>query len=358
LRHDELRPGGPHCGFRARGLRLGPDAPARPECQLETVACSAHDRRRTRGAASELALVVAFAATYAAVRAVTEGRVEVALANARGLMGAEDGLRIAWERQLQALVTSHEVLTTIANWIYIYGHWPVIALSAAYLYARHRGEYLRLRNAMVISGLIGFVCFAFLPVAPPRLADPGLLDTIAEYSNGYRALQPPALTNQYAAMPSLHVGWNLLVAIALWRAVRGRGARALAAAMPAAMAFAAVATANHFVLDVLAGSLVVLVALALARAWSGGIAATLDGGGVDPATNALGAPPVRHRAPLGQLARGPARGRDARRRDGRGGRAPLSRPARGAPPEDARAGADPVGSVEARQPVPPAPAAR
>ena len=74
---------------------------------------------------------------------------------------------------------------------------------------------------MFISGLIGFAFFAAFPVAPPRLADRGIVDTVTEYSESYRALQPPALTNKYAAFPSLHAGWNL-VGIVLFQATTHR----------------------------------------------------------------------------------------------------------------------------------------
>ena len=93
---------------------------------------------------------------------------------------------------------------------------------------------------------------------------PAIVDTVTEYSQSYRALQPPTLTNKYAAFPSLHAGWNLLVGIV---ALPGDDAPCRASVRlrdAAAMAFAVVATANHFVLDVVAGAAVVLVGLAVA----------------------------------------------------------------------------------------------
>ena len=100
---------------------------------------------------------------------------------------------------------------------------------------------------MIISGLIGFVFFAVVPMAPPRFVLPEIVDTVTESSSGYRALQPPALTNQYAALPSLHFGWNLLLGIVLFQATTRIPVRAFAVGMPVAMAFAVVATANHYV---------------------------------------------------------------------------------------------------------------
>ena len=304
----------------------------------------------------EGALVLFAVAVYAGVRAVTEGRVDRALANADAVERLEHTLGIAWEARLQSLIVAHDTLITIANWIYIYGHWPVIVVSATLLYVHRREKYLLLRDAMIISGLIGFAFFALLPVAPPRLSEAGLIDTVTQYSHGYRALQPPSLTNEYAAMPSLHVGWNLLVAIVLFQATKRTAVRAFAVAMPLAMAFAAISTANHFVIDALVGTVVALVALALSIRLQ---PRTFDVGGSQARSNAAdAAPPVRHRSPLRQLASRPADGGGARRARDRGRRASLPRSQRGASSQDARARAGAVGPVEAREPVRPAPRPR
>ena len=176
------------------------------------------------------------------------------------ILDLEQALGIAWEHGAQSVVLPHVLLLTLVNWLYIWGHWPVILVVAAWLYTSRRPAYVRLRNAMFLSGAVGFAFFAFLPVLPPRLLDPAFVDTVVERSHAYRALQPPSLTNEYAAMPSLHFGWNLLVGIALFSATRSLLLRALAVATPALMAFSVVATANHFVLDVVAGALLVLAA--------------------------------------------------------------------------------------------------
>jgi membrane-associated phospholipid phosphatase len=116
---------------------------------------------------------------------------------------------------------------------------------------------------MFISGAIGLVVFIASPTAPPRLVDLGLIDTVTDRSSSYRALQPPGLINKYAAMPSLHFGWNLLVGIMLIRTTRRRIVWGFAIGLPAAMALAVVMTANHYVLDVFAGAVVALIGLAL-----------------------------------------------------------------------------------------------
>lgn len=201
---------------------------------------------------------------YGGVRELTEGSSQTAVENARRILELQRDLGLAWEEPAQVLVLGRPLLVDLANWTYIWGHWPVIAVAAIALFALRRDRYRLLRNAVLISALIGFLFFALVPAAPPRLADVGLVDTITRWSDSYRTLQPPKLTNQYAAMPSLHFGWNLLVGLVLFGTTRSLAVRVFAVGMPATMAFAVVATGNHWVLDVVAGGVVVTVGLLMA----------------------------------------------------------------------------------------------
>ena len=97
------------------------------------------------------------------------------------------------------------------------------------------------------------VIFVSYPVAPPRLADLGLIDTVTQRSQAYRVLQPPDFVNQYAAMPSLHAGWDLLIGMSIVAAASTVWLRTVGFAMPVLMAFSVVVTANHYIVDVVAG---------------------------------------------------------------------------------------------------------
>ena len=213
----------------------------------------------------EMLLAAVAALTYFGVRNLTVGAASEAFANADRLRELEQHAHIDWEQPLQDTLLGHGGLVTLSNWIYIWGHWPVIITAAIVLYRTRPDRYLLLRNAIFLSGAIGFLFFALLPVAPPRLVDPSLIDTVTLHSDAYRALQPPGLTNQYAAFPSLHFGWNLLVGFAVWGATRNVVLRALSILGPAAMAAAVVVTANHYVIDPVAGMVVVLFALWICR---------------------------------------------------------------------------------------------
>ena len=206
---------------------------------------------------------------YFRIRGLTETSVGQAQAHAQDIVSFERALGIDLEADLQALFAPSEALRTFANWVYIWGHWPVIIATMVWLVWRHREVFLRLRDAMIVSGVLGMIVFVTYPVAPPRLAGLGLVDTVTENSQSYRVLQPPAFVNQYAAMPSLHSGWDLLVGISIVTAATTVALKVVGFAMPVLMALAVVATANHYLVDVVAGvSLVLfghLVALRLER---------------------------------------------------------------------------------------------
>lgn len=208
----------------------------------------------------QLLLVAAAAGCYFLVRGLTEGDEALALDNAGSILDLERTLHLDLEAGLQRVVLERRLWVTIANWIYMWGHWPVIGVSLLALYIVNRRDYVVLRNAMFLSGAVGLVIFATYPVAPPRLLPPdaGYIDTVTTWSNSYRVMQPPALVNKYAAMPSFHVGWNLLVGITMIRSFRNRWIRGVAGVFPLLMAFAVIATANHYVLDLIVGIAIAL----------------------------------------------------------------------------------------------------
>jgi PAP2 superfamily len=191
---------------------------------------------------------------YFLVRGATEGSVSQAVRNAGHVVGVERFFGINVEGAWQSAVSGWPWATTVLNWIYIYGHWPVIIVTLIWLARRHPAVYYRTRNAMLVSGAIGLVVFISFPVAPPRLANLGLIDTVTQQSDAYRVLQPAMFTNQYAAMPSLHVGWDLLIGLAIFVAARHTLVKMVGVLMPIAMATAVVLTANHYIIDAIIGA--------------------------------------------------------------------------------------------------------
>ena len=225
-------------------------------------------RRRTavaaRWYATQVLVVSAGITMYFRVRGLTAGSPETAHRNADDIVALERDLGIYLEPSIQELIDPHGPIATVANWIYIWGHWPVILATMIWLAGRNRAQFLRLRNAMLASGGIGLVIYATYPVAPPRLQALGMVDTITEHSQAYRWLQPPAFVNQYAAMPSLHVGWDVLVGIVVASAATGTALRVFARILPVLMVASVVVTANHYLLDVVGGLALGLTGLAVA----------------------------------------------------------------------------------------------
>lgn len=213
----------------------------------------------------ELLILLTGYFSYHLVRGAVEGRAEEAFANAQALIRVEQALGIFWEIQLQSLILGHQFLINFFNWVYIWGHIPVVGLLGLWIFLFRREHFARYRNAFLISGAIGLIFFVTLPTAPPRfIAEAGFIDTVTEHSNAYRVLQPPALVNQYAAMPSLHFGWNLLVAVAVFRMTRFWLARAFSLVMPVAVIAGIVLTGNHYILDGIIGGVIVLASLWIA----------------------------------------------------------------------------------------------
>jgi hypothetical protein len=215
-------------------------------------------------AVREIALVVFGYFAYFLVRGFTEGSHEQAVANSHSVVDFEKSAGVFWEPAIQERIVDNQWIVTLANWMYIWGHWPLIAIVGSWLLLKHRESFTLFRAAFFISGAIGVAVFVMFPVAPPRLAEIGLVDTVTQHSNAYRFLQPKAFTNQYAAVPSLHFGWDLLIGIALITNAKHTAIRIFGAIVPMLMFAAIVLTANHYIIDAVAGGAVALTGLGAA----------------------------------------------------------------------------------------------
>ncbi len=220
-----------------------------------------------RELAAEIILIAAALPLYYLVRGFSHERVELAFDHADQLIDLEKTLGIFWEADLQELVLPYGLLVDSLNSIYLYGHQPVILAVAVWLFFWHRPQYLFMRNAFLISGAIGLIVYASYPVAPPRfMMEFGFEDTILDQYGVSRVANPWFFRNEYAAVPSLHFGWNLLAGVAMWLASRNPAVRALAVFVPLATLAAVILTANHYFLDAVAGALTVAAGAAIALA--------------------------------------------------------------------------------------------
>lgn len=218
-------------------------------------------------ALAELALVAAGLLIYFLTRGRIAERHQRAHRNAMKLVAWEQRWGLFWEPALNAWVRDQPVCARFWNLIYFWAHAPLIAAGGLWLFRRHRHIYLLTRNAFLVSGVLGLVSYRFFPVAPPRLVPGyGFVDTMRKYSRlSYQAQSLELFVNPYAAVPSLHFGWSFLLSTALVLARPDRAwAWLIAIVQPVLMFISIVATANHWVLDAVAGLAVCLFGLLVA----------------------------------------------------------------------------------------------
>jgi membrane-associated phospholipid phosphatase len=188
--------------------------------------------------------------SYLAVRSLTEGDRSQAIVNGQRVISLE--LRLThhlFELTVQRIADSSNLLLTAAAWTYWNSEFTVIGLTLLWVYLRRHEHFSRFRNTILLANLIGLVGFVLMPTAPPwKFPAEGFIDGVNHSS---ALLQ--TLGNPYAAMPSLHAADALIVAWFLVASSRTVWAKALWAFWPVWVWFCVVATANHYLLDVLAG---------------------------------------------------------------------------------------------------------
>ena len=218
------------------------------------------------GVHEAIVVIVAFL-IYFYIRGAVVDRAGEAFANAIDIINVEKNLGFYWELQMQSWILDSFWMIKAMNWIYFWGHMPLVGIAAIYLWIRHRTSYGLIRNAFLISGAIGVIIYATYPVSPPRLIPfAGFIDTMAVFDRvGYNAQETQAFVNPFAAVPSLHFGWSMLIgAVVAWVGRKHRLLLILGIVWPIAMFFAVVVTGNHFILDAVAGALVCIIGSILA----------------------------------------------------------------------------------------------
>jgi hypothetical protein len=211
------------------------------------------------GVARESALLFGLYALWQFAGSFTVMSSAGAVPRARWLWHAERVLHLPSETSLQQPFLPHPVLVQAFNLYYDILHFPVLGACLVWLYARHRDSYPSIRTTVALFTAASLL-IQLIPVAPPRLLPgTGMVDTALRYGQSVYSWHGGFDADEFSAMPSVHVGWALIVAIAVITVSRSRW-RWLAAAYPALTLVAVVVTANHFWLDgIVAGLLVALV---------------------------------------------------------------------------------------------------
>lgn len=223
---------------------------------------------------TELPLILLVYGAYSAGRLLARGDVNTAVDHGLAILRAEKAVRLNLEHPLNRLFTREPWIGVPADFWYASLHYVVTPAILIWLFRRRAHLYRAARTWLMTSTLIGLIGFTLLPTCPPRLlsAGHGFVDTMAQYSSygwwGGAASAPKGLggmTNQYAAMPSLHVGWALWCGIMLWRNGRNPYVKAAGVAYPLITTIVVMGTANHYFFDALAGAAVMGVGLLLTK---------------------------------------------------------------------------------------------
>lgn len=229
------------------------------------VLVSARLRRREAGSAiREVGVVIGLFALWILVGRIV-GHVGGGYARGMAIWHLEQTLHIADEASLQRPLLGHRWLVQAANYYYAYAHWVSVDVALAWLWLRHRARYVATRTALVaFTG--GCLLLHIASTAPPRLlGQTHLVDTAARLGESVYG-DTPGLSDHLSAMPSIHVGWAVLLLAAVWP-TRSAAARGIACLHAVLTAYVVVVTGNHFWLDgAVAAALVAVVLLVMSAA--------------------------------------------------------------------------------------------
>lgn len=180
-------------------------------------------------------------------------------------MDAERAVGLFVEPAVHAWASGIPLVIDASSWLYLNSHFVVTVVTLAWIYLRRNERFYFVRNMFMVAmglALVGYVAF---PTAPPRfLTGLGFEDSVAAFT-GVEAESSNVLFNPYAAVPSMHVGFALMLGVTMARMARHRWVRALWLAYAPVVTFVVVATANHWWLDAALGALVAAVAAAAAH---------------------------------------------------------------------------------------------
>jgi membrane-associated phospholipid phosphatase len=213
---------------------------------------------------TELLLFLGAYLVYNVARWVFSGDLSDAKDHARWIFDLEQAAGVAVEGSVQRAFDFAAAAWVLSN-LYLLAQLVVVPAVLIWLYRSSPRIYRRLRDTIVATWLIAVPVFALFPVAPPRLADLGIADTVSQQAGVELTGRSTIFYNQLAAVPSLHVGFAVAVGVAAAFALRRPWAKAIALMWGPLVSLSVVATGNHYVFDIAAGLLVTGLGLAVGR---------------------------------------------------------------------------------------------
>jgi hypothetical protein len=232
--------------------------------------------RRTPRWLREIGLIAVIYLGYEASRGLQNGQFSVATTNGWHFLRLEQAWHIAPEHVLTSALTHLTPLAVAASYFYSTMHYIVTPIVLVWLYRRHSDRYRFARTALAISTIIGLIGYYAVPTAPPRLLTgahvPDILSDVQEYGwwggDGSVPSGLGGLSNQFAAMPSMHVGWALWCGVLIYRYASRAWVRWLGVAYPVVTTVVVLSTGNHYLLDAFAGAAVMGVGTAITASLS------------------------------------------------------------------------------------------
>jgi len=215
----------------------------------------------------EGATLVALYGVYELIRGGGNATLAAARAHTDSIVGFERHLHVFGEQSLQNAAHSVPALPSLLGVAYVVLHFVGTTAFIVWMYRRHRDRFAFVRNTLIASTAIGLTIYVLYPAAPPRLAGLGFVDTVTNGAHlNLSSNLLGSVYNPYAAVPSLHFGYALIVGVGIAAYARRRVVRIAGALYPALMLIVIVATGNHFFFDAAAGAAVVGLGYLVARA--------------------------------------------------------------------------------------------
>jgi hypothetical protein len=210
----------------------------------------------------QIVIVSLFDIAYELSRVVATGGRGAALAHAHSVVDTERSLGIFHELSVQRFALhSPGIVLDIANWTYFNAQFTVTFAFLLWAYLRHTDRYWTIRNTIIAADAIGLIGYLAYPTAPPRMLPRlGFTDTLNQAAVNHHSGAIASLANPYAAMPSLHTAYALIFGVSGVVLARRWWIRGMWALYPGLVVFSIVATANHFLLDAVAGAAVAVLA--------------------------------------------------------------------------------------------------
>jgi len=220
---------------------------------------------QSHSGAREIAGLAVLYGVYEVVRGAGGENVQAAMSHTADIIDVERTLGVYVERSVQQAFEAIPYAPAFLGLLYMLLHFAGTAVALTWIHRKHPDRFPLVRTTFVAATALALVGYVLFPAAPPRLAGEGFSDTVTT-STGLNLSSDVlgALYNPFAAVPSLHFGYALIVGVAIAAIARNRVVRVLGALYPALMLLIIVATGNHFFLDAAAGALVAGLAAALA----------------------------------------------------------------------------------------------